>query len=177
MSRLQTSRYVAARVLAPSTEAFDTPLGPPRSLAVPGVCYAALRDLPRRDLHPLETNSVKRTVMHPLRHDTLQRSFYRWMGGGSSGCTELPPPGARAHCQRVSQAGWGQIDVAATRGCRGVRAVWHFQCDELHSPHVKWVVTVTDQNIGRTSDTEPRGESLRLHSVSQDGQRRTRRDS
>ena len=95
MSRLQTSRYVAARVLAPSTEAFDTPLGPPRSLAVPGVCYAALRDLPRRDLHPLETNSVKRTVMHPLRHDTLQPSFYRWMVDGSSGCTELPPGGAR----------------------------------------------------------------------------------
>ncbi len=62
LSRLQASRYVAARVLAPSSEALDTPLGPPRSLAVPGVCYSALRRLPRRDLHPLETNSVKQTL-------------------------------------------------------------------------------------------------------------------
>ena len=62
MSRLQASRHVAAHVLAPSEEALDTPLGPPRSLAVPGVCYSALRRLPRRDLHPLETNSVKQTL-------------------------------------------------------------------------------------------------------------------
>ena len=69
MSRLQASRHVAARVLAPSAEALDTPLGPPRSLAVPGVCYSTLRHLPRRDLHPLETNSVKPMLTHPLRHD------------------------------------------------------------------------------------------------------------
>jgi hypothetical protein len=36
---------------------------------MPGVCYSALRRLPRRDLHPLETNSVKQTVTSPLRHD------------------------------------------------------------------------------------------------------------
>ena len=69
-ARLSDCKYVEAagftsccgRVLAPSKEALDTPLRPPRSLAVPGVCYSALRDLPRRDFHPLETNSVKRTV-------------------------------------------------------------------------------------------------------------------
>ena len=33
LSRLQASLDVAARVLAPSVEAFDTPLGPPGSLA------------------------------------------------------------------------------------------------------------------------------------------------
>ena len=69
LSRLQASLDVAARVLAPSVEAFDTPLGPPASRPMPGVCYSALRRLPRRDLHPLETNSVKRAMSCPLRHD------------------------------------------------------------------------------------------------------------
>jgi hypothetical protein len=32
---------------------------------MPGVCYSALRRLPRRDLHPLETGSVK-----PLTQDS-----------------------------------------------------------------------------------------------------------
>ena len=50
LSRLQASRDVAARVLASSVEAFDTPLGPPGSLPTPGVCYSALRRLPRRDM-------------------------------------------------------------------------------------------------------------------------------
>ena len=54
----------------PPQRLLDTPLGPRRSLAVPGVCYSALRCLPRRDFHPLETNSVKSMVIHPLRHDT-----------------------------------------------------------------------------------------------------------
>jgi hypothetical protein len=48
LSRLQASRDVAARGLAPSVEALDTPLGPPGSLPMPGVCYSALRRLPRR---------------------------------------------------------------------------------------------------------------------------------
>ena len=69
LSRLQASHDVAARVLASSAEAFDTPLGPPGSLPLPGVCYSALRRLPRRDLHPLEMNSVKQTILCPLRHD------------------------------------------------------------------------------------------------------------
>jgi hypothetical protein len=56
LTRLQASRHVAARGLAPSVEALDTPLGPPDSPPMPGVCYSALRRLPRRDLHPLETN-------------------------------------------------------------------------------------------------------------------------
>ena len=36
---------------------------------MPGVCYSALRRLPRRDLHPLETNSVKQTILCLLLHD------------------------------------------------------------------------------------------------------------
>ena len=69
LSRLQASLDVAARVLAPSVEAFDTPLGPPGSLPMPGVCYSALRRLPRRDLHPLEKNGGKQTMLCLLRHD------------------------------------------------------------------------------------------------------------
>ena len=69
LSRLQASRSIAARVLAPSEEALDTPLGPPPSPAVPGVCYSALRRLPRRDLHPLEKNSVRQTIYCLSRHD------------------------------------------------------------------------------------------------------------
>ena len=59
LSRLQASLDVAARVLAPSVEALDTPLEPPTSRSEFGVCYSALRRLPRRDLHPLETNGRK----------------------------------------------------------------------------------------------------------------------
>ena len=59
----------------------DPPLGPPRSLAVPGVCYSALRGLPRRDLHPRETNSVKQMRRHPLRRDAR-----------SPHCTRKRPP-------------------------------------------------------------------------------------
>ena len=56
LSRLQASLHVAARGLAPSVEALDTPLGPHGSHRAAGVCYSALRRLPRRDLHPLEEN-------------------------------------------------------------------------------------------------------------------------
>ena len=31
-----------------------------------------LSRVPRRDLHPLETNNEKRTVMHPFRRDAGQ---------------------------------------------------------------------------------------------------------
>jgi hypothetical protein len=69
LTRLQASLRVAARVLALSVETLDTPLGPSASRPMPGVCYAALRDLPRRDSHPLEMDSVKQTMICPLRHD------------------------------------------------------------------------------------------------------------
>jgi hypothetical protein len=69
VSRLQASRDVAARGLAPSVEALDTPLGPPGSRPMPGVCYSALRRLPRRDLHPLEMNGAEQTVTCLLLHD------------------------------------------------------------------------------------------------------------
>src|ERR1700681_1237564 len=77
LSRLQASRHVSARVVAPSVEALDTPLGPPAFRPIPGVCYSALRRLPRRDLHPLETNSVKQTSVRLLRHDAPYGPAYR----------------------------------------------------------------------------------------------------
>ena len=69
LTRLQASRDVAARGLAPSVEALDTPLGPRDSRHAPGVCYSALRRLPRRDLHPLEKNDGMRTLARSHRHD------------------------------------------------------------------------------------------------------------
>lgn len=68
---------IAARVLAPSKEALDTPLGPRGSHRAPGVCYSALRRLPRRDLHPLEQNSVKQTMPCPLRHDAPREKLIK----------------------------------------------------------------------------------------------------
>jgi hypothetical protein len=59
LTRLQASLDVAARVLALSMETFDTPLEPRDSHHALGVCYSALRCLPRRDLHPLEKGSVE----------------------------------------------------------------------------------------------------------------------
>jgi len=75
LTRLQASRKVAARGLAPSEEAFDTPLGPRASRHAPGVCYSALRRLPRRDLHPLEKNSEMRPLARPHRHDAPSGTF------------------------------------------------------------------------------------------------------
>jgi hypothetical protein len=69
LSRLQASLDVAARVLAPSVEACDTPLGPQDSHLAPGVCYSALRCLPRRDLHPLETNDAMTALARSHLHD------------------------------------------------------------------------------------------------------------
>ena len=69
LTRLQASRDVAARGLAPSVEALDTPLGPPASRPMPGVCYSALRRLPRRDLHPLESNGQTAARARCRRHD------------------------------------------------------------------------------------------------------------
>jgi plasmid stabilization system protein ParE len=54
---------------APSVEALDTPLGPHGSHRTSGVCYSALRCLPRRDLHPLEKNDGMRALARPHRHD------------------------------------------------------------------------------------------------------------
>jgi hypothetical protein len=60
LTRLQASLDVAARVLALSVETFDTPLEPQDSRPALGVCYSALRRLPRQDLHLLESDSVER---------------------------------------------------------------------------------------------------------------------
>ncbi len=61
LSRLQASLHVAAWDLAPSVEALDAPLQLLGSLRGLGACYRALRRLPGRDLHPLETCSLKRS--------------------------------------------------------------------------------------------------------------------
>ena len=83
LSRLQASLHVAARGLAPSVEAFDTPLGPRESPRTSGVCYSALRRLPRRDLHPLETNDGMGPLARPHRHDATCFSLYMT---GSANC-------------------------------------------------------------------------------------------
>ena len=75
LTRLQASLHVAARGLAPSVEASDTPLGPRDSHRASGVCYSALRCLPRRDSHPLETNDGMRTLAPPHRHDATSSSL------------------------------------------------------------------------------------------------------
>src|SRR3989442_1425319 len=69
LSRLQASRDVAARGLAPSVEALDTPLGPRKSPHASGVCYSALRRLPRRDLHPREKNDTMTALARSHHHD------------------------------------------------------------------------------------------------------------
>jgi hypothetical protein len=70
LSRLQASLDVAARVLAPSLEAFDIPLRRRNLFRSTGICYPALRRLPGRDSHPLEKHSEKVLVLSDghLRH-------------------------------------------------------------------------------------------------------------
>ena len=80
---------------------------------MPGVCYSALRRLPRRDLHPLETNSVKQTMRCLLLHDAPRdesmstdgrrpfrtlRPSPRW-----SGARDDARAGRRDHLQREAQ--------------------------------------------------------------------------
>ena len=64
----------------------------PRSLAVPGVCYSALRDLPRRDLHPLETNSVERTRQASAPSRRTLHAFYLVRGRKMRPPTHLHAP-------------------------------------------------------------------------------------
>jgi hypothetical protein len=107
LSRLQASLQVAARVLAPSVEALDTPPGPSGSRPMPGVCYSALRRLPRRDLHPLETNdamlALARSHPHdaPRRHYRFTRWFARWQCLRARGS----PDENRRRC-RVAARSW-----------------------------------------------------------------------
>ena len=80
LSRLQASLLmVAARVLAPSAEALDAPLGPAESLLPLGACYPALRRLAGRDFHPLETRSAIRLRPRPapLLHGASWPGVYR----------------------------------------------------------------------------------------------------
>ena len=77
LTRLQASLHVAARGLAPSVEALDTPLGPRESPRTSGVCYSALRRLPRRDLHPLETNDGMRALARSASSRRTMRAIVR----------------------------------------------------------------------------------------------------
>jgi hypothetical protein len=86
LSRLQASRDVAARVLALSGETLDTPLGPRDSHPAPGVCYPALRRLPGRDLHPLETNDPMGALARSHHHDAPWGYLTRATGYGLRFC-------------------------------------------------------------------------------------------
>lgn len=59
LSRLQASLDFAARVVAPSKEAFDVQLQQHPSLHALWTCYPALRRLPVWDSHPLEMCSLR----------------------------------------------------------------------------------------------------------------------
>jgi hypothetical protein len=59
---------------------------------MPGVCYSALRRLPRRDLHPLESNSQTVALARSRRHDATSERFYA--SGESSLEPEKPLPAA-----------------------------------------------------------------------------------
>jgi len=97
LSRLQASRDVAARGLAPSEEALDTPLGPSASRPMPGVCYSALRRLPRRDLHPLEKNDAMSALARPHHHDAPwphhnDSGMWNDSGAAPTSACRLSPP-------------------------------------------------------------------------------------
>jgi hypothetical protein len=89
LTRLQASRHVAARGLAPSVEALDTPLEPRGSHHALGVCYSALRYLPRRDLHPLEQNDAMSALARPHHHDAPCGDSTSGIGVASAECS--PP--------------------------------------------------------------------------------------
>jgi hypothetical protein len=57
---------------------------------MPGVCYSALRRLPRRDLHPLETNDAMHALARTHPHDAPRRnsSFLRVLRSPS--CPSIP---------------------------------------------------------------------------------------
>ncbi len=78
------SLRVAARSSAPSLFhlAFDAPLGTRGSPREPGACCSALRRLPRRDSHPLETRDLRRVPLprtrpgSPSRQDAPRAAAY-----------------------------------------------------------------------------------------------------
>ena len=78
LTRLQDSLHVAARVLAPSVEALDAPLGTRGSLPAPGACYPALRCLPGRDSHPLDRCSPK-ALAHVGHGHSLEDAPCLWI--------------------------------------------------------------------------------------------------
>ena len=81
VTRLQRSLDAAARWIAPPKGALDIPRGPGGSLRQPGICYAALQRLPRRDLHPLVKNSVKIVHFPRARAARGLRQDAPWVSG------------------------------------------------------------------------------------------------
>ena len=71
MTRLQGSLHAMARALAPSKEAFDTPLSPPPLKRRTGACHRALRCLPGRDFHP-QAGPACRTQHAPASYERHQ---------------------------------------------------------------------------------------------------------
>src|SRR6266487_4195916 len=118
LTRLQASRDVAARGLAPSVEALDTPLGPRDSRHAPGVCYSALRRLPRRDFHPLEKNDGMRTLARSHRHDAPS-DHYRigripmpeWKDTVNLPRTDFPMKANLPTSEPETLARWNAIDL------------------------------------------------------------------
>jgi hypothetical protein len=113
LTRLQASLHVAARGLAPSEEALDTPLGPHGSHRASGVCYSALRCLPRRDLHPLETNDGMSALARPHRHDATCAECSRTRAAERQGSSlrvvaQIPVDGENVP-RRGSPAGGGSM--------------------------------------------------------------------
>ena len=117
LSRLQASLHVAARVLAPrcsalaAWRAFDAPLGREGLPSSPGACYPALRRLPGRDLHPLETCSVRHRASSllglclPLRHDAPWRAVYPGVDSGNRESPLRPaPPASRSSLSAMARA-------------------------------------------------------------------------
>jgi hypothetical protein len=72
---------------------------------MPGVCYSALRRLPRRDLHPLEKNGVKQTMIRLLRHDAPWREFYQLRTYLFSGVSAQSRTAARQNLQEKGRTG------------------------------------------------------------------------
>ena len=80
---------------------------------MPGVCYSALRRLPRRDFHPLERNSVTRTVSRPRLHDAP-----------SANSTRCSPPDTAPRPNRAAGAAQASSGRALAPWRRVPRALW-----------------------------------------------------
>jgi len=139
VTRLQASLHVAARALAPHRAghtdvwASDIPLGKRGFLHTPGTCYSALRRLPRRDFHPLETCSL-----------------YRAVHGQSPA-----PVAVRQDAPPVQHSSWRLRDRCDGRGCHPYRG-YH-----AHPPSGRPSVVMVKAAQHRENDDVPAWASIR----------------